>query len=126
MRSRGTKCRRNPGHAVSARRRQARNATAFSAMFTTPLQQLDLRRVGYQHMRLVVVLVGRLAVGEKHDLHPSCHTVNPQLLADHARFKIARSEEHTSELQSLMRISYAVFCLQKTKQHQTNRKPPVH
>src|SRR3546814_4949534 len=27
-----------------------------------------------------------------------------------------RSEEHTSELQSLMRISYAVFCLQKTKQ----------
>src|SRR3546814_5451881 len=27
-----------------------------------------------------------------------------------------RSEEHTSELQSLMRISYAVFCLKKTKQ----------
>src|SRR3546814_18221839 len=31
-----------------------------------------------------------------------------------------RSEEHTSELQSLMRISYAVFCLKKKKQ--TNRK----
>src|SRR3546814_9721613 len=28
---------------------------------------------------------------------------------------IVRSEEHTSELQSLMRISYAVFCLKKTK-----------
>src|SRR3546814_7556886 len=28
-----------------------------------------------------------------------------------------RSEEHTSELQSLMRISYAVFCLNKNKQH---------
>src|SRR3546814_1880272 len=28
---------------------------------------------------------------------------------------IFRSEEHTSELQSLMRISYAVFCLKKTK-----------
>src|SRR3546814_5891122 len=28
----------------------------------------------------------------------------------------ARSEEHTSELQSLMRTSYAVFCLKKTKQ----------
>src|SRR3546814_5210350 len=28
---------------------------------------------------------------------------------------LARSEEHTSELQSLMRISYAVFCLQKKK-----------
>src|SRR3546814_5121140 len=29
----------------------------------------------------------------------------------------ARSEEHTSELQSLMRISYAVFCLKKKRQH---------
>src|SRR3546814_2303597 len=31
----------------------------------------------------------------------------------------ARSEEHTSELQSLMRTSYAVFCLKKKKQKQT-------
>src|SRR3546814_4250302 len=30
---------------------------------------------------------------------------------------VPRSEEHTSELQSLMRISYAVFCLKKKKQH---------
>src|SRR3546814_5673008 len=30
-----------------------------------------------------------------------------------------RSEEHTSELQSLMRISYAVFCFKKKKQEQT-------
>src|SRR3546814_2118895 len=30
---------------------------------------------------------------------------------------VVRSEEHTSELQSLMRISYAVFCLKKQKQH---------
>src|SRR3546814_10759786 len=29
---------------------------------------------------------------------------------------VSRSEEHTSELQSLMRISYAVFCLKKNKQ----------
>src|SRR3546814_5185589 len=32
---------------------------------------------------------------------------------------LARSEEHTSELQSLMRISYAVFCLKQKKEHQT-------
>src|SRR3546814_4086989 len=31
-----------------------------------------------------------------------------------------RSEEHTSELQSLMRISYAVFCLKKKKQNEQN------
>src|SRR3546814_1669304 len=37
-----------------------------------------------------------------------------ELLADAAYWvKKARSEEHTSELQSLMRISYAVFCLKK-------------
>src|SRR3546814_4648470 len=34
--------------------------------------------------------------------------------------KALRSEEHTSELQSLMRISYAVFCLKKTKNSATN------
>src|SRR3546814_1482203 len=34
-----------------------------------------------------------------------------------------RSEEHTSELQSLMRISYAVFCLKKTKQQTTSSTP---
>src|SRR3546814_3332343 len=38
-----------------------------------------------------------------------------------------RSEEHTSELQSLMRISYAVFCLQtKTTQESTKLIPPTH
>src|SRR3546814_4380920 len=31
--------------------------------------------------------------------------------------RLGRSEEHTSELQSLMRISYAVFCLKKKKIH---------
>src|SRR3546814_3177371 len=44
-----------------------------------------------------------------------------------------RSEEHTSELQSLMRISYAVFCLQKkktethnTKEQATNTSHRIH
>src|SRR3546814_5414421 len=34
----------------------------------------------------------------------------------------ARSEEHTSELQSLMRISYAVFCLKKKKKNKSRRQ----
>src|SRR3546814_9322602 len=39
-----------------------------------------------------------------------------------------RSEEHTSELQSLMRISYAVFCLKKKKiiEHETNNVNTVN
>src|SRR3546814_2434034 len=37
----------------------------------------------------------------------------PDRIEPELRREIARSEEHTSELQSLMRISYAVFCLKK-------------
>src|SRR3546814_10848174 len=38
-----------------------------------------------------------------------------RMVAAHGRDVGGRSEEHTSELQSLMRISYAVFCLKKKK-----------
>src|SRR3546814_10198307 len=42
--------------------------------------------------------------------------INP--VSSHGRsHKSPRSEEHTSELQSLMRISYAVFCLKKNRTH---------
>src|SRR3546814_10335812 len=39
----------------------------------------------------------------------------------HVATGTSRSEEHTSELQSLMRISYAVFCLQKQKKEFTTQ-----
>src|SRR3546814_4660795 len=56
---------------------------------------------------------GRLAVGGK-----SMGGRMASLLADELAADALRSEEHTSELQSLMRISYAVFCLKKkNKQH---------
>src|SRR3546814_2153828 len=43
----------------------------------------------------------------------------PAILAEHPLLaSVIRSEEHTSELQSLMRISYAVFCLKKKKSTQ--------
>src|SRR3546814_4989725 len=40
--------------------------------------------------------------------------------------KSTRSEEHTSELQSLMRISYAVFCLKKQKKTTTTNRKRKH
>src|SRR3546814_6835141 len=53
---------------------------------------------------------GRTVVSELFDIK--------QLGAWKAKLRPGRSEEHTSELQSLMSISYAVFCLKKkTKQH---------
>src|SRR3546814_3416878 len=45
--------------------------------------------------------------------HVRCRRGNGRAWQDRAS---QRSEEHTSELQSLMRISYAVFCLKKKKQ----------
>src|SRR3546814_2353033 len=40
--------------------------------------------------------------------------------------RLVRSEEHTSELQSLMRISYAVFCLKKKKTHKKKKRTKQH
>src|SRR3546814_5283446 len=52
-------------------------------------------------------------------------TTRPTPLPERVGAK-AKSEEHTSELQSLMRISYAVFCLKKknTKKHNKQQHPP--
>src|SRR3546814_1563577 len=52
-----------------------------------------------------------LAVGAA-SRHPDDDLLHPHHHRDDGR---QRSEEHTSELQSLMRISYAVFCLKKKK-----------
>src|SRR3546814_10868404 len=54
-----------------------------------------------------------------HDLLPPCPcaALPQQLGASLAHSAIERSEEHTSELQSLMRISSAVLCLKKTNTH---------
>src|SRR3546814_7095750 len=45
-----------------------------------------------------------------------CYNIG-RVIAAVGPFMVGRSEEHTSELQSLMRISYAVFCLKKKKKH---------
>src|SRR3546814_997966 len=59
---------------------------------------------------------GQLALAREYDL--------PVIV--HARRAVdARSEEHTSELQSLMRISYAVFCLKKKNVKTTQRNASV-
>src|SRR3546814_10014354 len=52
-----------------------------------------------------------------------CHLRDPlPRRRDRAPPRRPRSEEHTSELQSLMRISYAVFCLKKKKRTQQNKQ----
>src|SRR3546814_6443155 len=76
---------------------------------TYGLHQLDgeARAVG----RAAAVLIGALIAAF------------PEELVDEVAVGTVRSEEHTSELQSLMRISYAVFCLKKKKINVQSAKP---
>src|SRR3546814_5284308 len=61
-----------------------------------------------------------------HGRHLVQANLSPACQHDGKRIKFGRSEEHTSELQSLMRISYAVFCLKKkTKQNTTTIIEPT-
>src|SRR3546814_9694221 len=62
----------------------------------------------------------QIAVGDI-DLLPRTHRVTDDAGRHAARRGRCRSEEHTSELQSLMRISYAVFCLKNKKETEKNK-----
>src|SRR3546814_5103852 len=83
---------------------------------------------GIQGGPLMHVIAAK-AVAFKEPLDPSFKTYQKQVVAN-ARamakvfldrgYKVVRSEEHTSELQSLMRISYAVFCLKKKQGKHNN------
>src|SRR3546814_7289226 len=66
----------------------------------------------HAHRRQLVIGLGlvQLAVVEQFHAHPARQAFFLDELVD------IRSEEHTSELQSLMRISYAVFCLKNKQQ----------
>src|SRR3546814_1768197 len=93
------------------------SATPYGALIAgSPLEQADAA---------IILLHGRgqpaqtmLDLARQIDL-PTIAWVAPQAPAG----AWYRSEEHTSELQSLMRISYAVFCLKKKN---TNTTLPLH
>src|SRR3546814_4685593 len=85
--------------------RSTRTDTLFP--YTTLFRSVDQQAIGLLagrretrqrrvNRQAIAAAIGQALLGERHDLR-------------------ARSEEHTSELQSLMRISYAVFCLKKKK-----------
>src|SRR3546814_1639418 len=89
---------------------------------------------------LLAARLGYLAIfeNEKYELEAESNRVNLSLIPPRRGWILDRhgaalasnradfrSEEHTSELQSLMRISYAVFCLKKKKpQHHTTTQRP--
>src|SRR3546814_8851532 len=62
-----------------------------------------------------IASAGEEPLGSDHQLLTSSHSVHAARFFRRMHVNPLRSEEHTSELQSLMRISYAVFCLKKKR-----------
>src|SRR3546814_2873695 len=95
--------------------------TRISAI-TDTVQYLCLSGLLRLHGRQKLLRVGLResdnAIGVTHD---DVSRLDDQAADGH--LGVDRSEEHTSELQSLMRISYAVFCLKKKTRHINNTKP---
>src|SRR3546814_10299786 len=70
------------------------------------------RWVAPENMHLTLRFIGEVGHGEADDIDAALSTMRVP----------ARSEEHTSEPQSLMRTPYAVFCLKKKKDTKTRRQ----
>src|SRR3546814_4731973 len=96
----------------------------FIAMALDDLDRLATEQVG-QVARLddLLFIVPQIALSHEamaEIIDPTATKSPKMVIAAQFRTKFGqRSEEHTSELQSLMRISYAVFCLKKKKQIKT-------
>src|SRR3546814_9216562 len=105
-------CRSGPRRCVQARRARGENLAAGLGDADAMLELRRERAVARHRGPAVVEHLHRIFAGVDHRLDRE----------EHARLEFragagARSEEHTSELQSLMRISYAVFCLKKKKKY---------
>src|SRR3546814_5388514 len=93
--------------------RSTRTDTLFP--YTTLFRSRRRARAGDHDRRRLSLLLDRQAQVHRRR-HARPRTIYPQ------HGDRGRSEEHTSELQSLMRISYAVFCLKKKKNKATKKQ----
>src|SRR3546814_7520410 len=94
--------------------RSTRTDTLFP--YTTLFRSLVLGAVNLQVLQKQRVLDdGRTVLLALRPVDPRSLIQGDYMVLRYAEALVPRSEEHTSELQSLMRISYAVFCLKKKK-----------
>src|SRR3546814_1084752 len=101
--------------------RSTRTDTLFpyTTLFRSDRLQRALRTArGFQGRQSGFRNALRPAVEYRHQVgHGDSERRPPHVLSEGQHVVARRSEEHTSELQSLMRISYAVFCLKKKNTH---------
>src|SRR3546814_7335435 len=91
--------------------------------FAQRLKRDALEGVRYRDDRLQISPVRTIATPDAEALADRLDAMMPRIRITELLHEVAqeRSEEHTSELQSLMRISYAVFCLKKKTTQKTNK-----
>src|SRR3546814_1424828 len=89
-----------------------------------------IRMFSLQHLGIKTIWAARLINGAFREIGTYEQITGAMPLRDGAKaFRAAvksRSEEHTSELQSLMRISYAVFCLKKKNKNKQDNRSQYH
>src|SRR3546814_7666363 len=99
--------------------RLRRRANSLAPISTPPKQLMRPRLHGQEERRCgfstTASKTSRGATIYRSSISSHCMAYGPG-------FRRRRSEEHTSELQSLMRISYAVFCLKKKKKDQDSQQ----
>src|SRR3546814_9257391 len=110
--------------------RSTRTDTLFP--YTTLFRSIVPSPPGAGKTRLVALLAAALAhradmrVGVAAQTREQAVEIARRIGALTDRVKLMwRSEEHTSELQSLMRISYAVFCLKKKRSNETRERRDI-
>src|SRR3546814_6668492 len=105
--------------------RRPPRSTRTDALF--PYTTLFRSKIEREYLRSLIATKLERHEGQKHRLAGAGWTHN-QGVTDVADMngKPERSEEHTSELQSLMRISYAVFCLKKKKNNKETERDKDH
>src|SRR3546814_2377202 len=96
----------------------------YTTLFRSRLQLRQMRAGG---LRRHPGLGGKLAGGQRLAAHQRGQHVGARGIAQQGGDEgYVRSEEHTSELQSLMRISYAVFCLKNKNTNDRSHKNKEH
>src|SRR3546814_1847646 len=106
-----------PANRSALEEAQAIIGAQFPGMPASEVARLpDQLRNPFKHRFVAKLLVAEDARGHVKALALLQH--DPDLAFSY--LEVIRSEEHTSELQSLMRISYAVFCLKKKKKSTEN------
>src|SRR3546814_9290777 len=99
---------------------RALNSGGHLSGITTGIGSVNAK-IGGMHNSDLMILAGRPGMGKTSLATNIAYNAAERFRRDEEDGippeKNMRSEEHTSELQSLMRISYAVFCLTKKQQH---------